>query len=165
MRTVFFIALLVSFQIFPVYAGAPCNETRTTASKIYNKIVSSFDTVVPILFHDPERSIQFHLSRSKKLYVMAKDAAAKSYTGDAIRLATLAEHHLTLLEADIRQIQNPDDVPFDQIFAALENTSLVQADLLAALPPPCTRPVTQLQSFEMRTDAMMKKLYYESLLP
>jgi hypothetical protein len=163
MRILFLIGLFLSFQVLPARAEAPCAEPRTTISKIYDKMLSSFDTVMPAFFQDPQRSIQFHLLRSKKLYLQAKDASY-SNAGKAIRLATSGQHHLTLLEQYIRQIQNPKDVPFPSVLSALEETSQLQNEILQKLPASCTPPITQLQSFEIRTETVMKKLYYESLL-
>lgn len=162
MRFMLLVVLVLSLQMPTAQAQTSCDDSRTTMSKIYDKLLATYDDIMPVLLQDPERSVHFHLLRSKALYLQAKET---STVGNKIRLAILGEHQLTLLEKNIRQIQNPKNVPFEEILRTLDNTTGMQNEILSQLPSACAAPIKQLQSFEIRTTTVMKKLYYESLLP
>lgn len=159
----FLIGLILFFLKQPIYAQNSCKEPETLQIKVYNKAISLYDTVIPMLFQDPERSIQFHIRRSQKLYQQARETS-KTNPGVAIRLAIRGQHHLTLLEKNIRQLQNPSNTLYTQILFTLKTISLLQKEILSNLPEPCIESLSQLQSFEIRTESVIKKLYYENLL-
>jgi len=163
MRTFFSLVLLSLILVFPVSAQSQCANPRTFTSKLYDKTISLYDAVMPVLLADPQRSIQFHLTRAKALYVQAKETVT-SHPENSIRLAAQGQNHLTLLEKNIRQIQNPKDVPFTDMLARMQEISGIQKEIAATIPNPCAAPLTVLISFETRTETAVKKLYYESLL-
>lgn len=163
MRTFFSLLLLSLIVIFPVSGQSQCADTRTLTSKLYDKAIALYDAVMPVLLADPNRSIRFHLARTKTLYVQAKKTAT-SNPGNSILLAAQGQNHLTLLEKNIREIQNPKHVPFTDMFARMQEISDIQKDIAAIITEPCTAPLTVLMSFETRMETGVKKLYYESLL-
>lgn len=128
-----------------------------------NKLSSAVDIVMPFLFHDPIRTIKFHISRSIDLYATAQ-REAKSNPTEALFLAIRAQNHLTLIESNIRNAQNPKDVPYIDIWTVFEKTVHIQNALLTDMPG-YQEELRQLQSFERRTEIAIKKIYYESLLP
>lgn len=158
--------LLLSLCVFPILVVAKdgCTETRTTPTKILDKAVSFYDKVVPILLHDPKESIQFHLSRAKTLYDLS-EKTINSNPERAVNIAMRGQNHLTLLEADIRNVQKGDTVPYDEIFTHMQEISPQRDDLIKTSTSRCTDSFQNLVSFQQRTDEALKKLYYESLLP
>lgn len=163
MHTFFSLLLLSLLVVLPVSAESQCANTRTFTSKLYDKAIAFYDAAIPILFQDPNRSIQFHLARAKALYVQAKETAT-SNPGNSLRLAAQGQNHLTLLEKNIRQIQNPKNVPFTDMLDHMQEISGIQKEIAAIIPQPCTASLNVLMSFEKRTETAVKKLYYENLL-
>lgn len=164
MRILLFLILLFSAMATPVHATYSCTDARSETTVIEDKAISAFDTLMPILFHDPVRTIRFHATRANQLYQTAVDRS-KSYQSESVWLAIRAQNQLTLIEESIRQIQNPQDVPYADILHSLQIAEGAQRTLLANLPQNCSPEISQLQSFESRTTTAVKKLYYEGLLP
>lgn len=148
----------------PVHASPSCNDTRSIKEIVQDKVVSLSDDLMPWLFQDPVHTIRFHLARASRLYEEAI-VFAQTNPGKAVRRAIGAQHHMTLIEKNIRQIQHPKDVPYQEILGASENVSAVQLTFLTGLPEACRAQVFQLGSFQLRTTTAVRKLYVESLLP
>lgn len=122
------------------------------------------DTFMPTLLHDPIYIIRFHVYRASSLYSEAV-SYTKSDPKEAIKLAIRAQNHLSHIEENIRKLQRWSDVPYENIQQTLKKTEKDQQTLLADLPESYAPAVRQLESFEFRTETVIKKLYYESLLP
>lgn len=161
----FLIALTFLF-LFPIsiHAENSCIETRDIQTKVMDKAIDIFDRSMPMLFHDPQQSILFHLSRSKQYYESAKTIMPLN-SARAMRLAAKGQNQLTLLEKNIRNIRQKKTVPYDKIFTTLEEVSSIQTALDTAIPESCATSFKTLESFQKRTVEGIKKLYYESLLP
>lgn len=163
MRIVLSLIFLLS-AVLPVQAADLCGNTRPVATVVEDKILSAIDTLTPALFHDPILTIRFHTSRANELYQNAVNRV-NSNPGEAIWLAVRAQNHLTLIEANIREVKNPGDVPYNDIWRSFRITQKAQDTLHTNLPKACRPTISQLQSFESGTVTTIKKLYYESLLP